>query len=584
MRHAAARRGFVIWLVLALAAFLFLFMYHVTFMSQGEISQLSRTEKFLRCELATRSIFTEISANLKVTPWSERPFRTAPQTLSGKFDGVNYSAVVENTKGVLRSADIWITAEQSGVKRTVFYRIGIAYSILQKMNVVTPVFFTFADPDKYGSKSQVGSLRERVDEVLGSREEKRVDGDKVALKIQSGKQGGAMLGELKLAGGDLVQSIAPTASTSGKAGAKPKAASGPAVAAAKPVAASTPSLGVSFNPVQVSDTLYTTPSIVKQTIPPSTLKIPIKASLVADVTKQFQKLPPAPAPLKGPLPATQLFIDNTSVRIIQNIEKKAYGKVREHGTAVLDVNNTVVAIEPTGNGTTGGTNVSSNDDVRPSQDPNTTPLGGTQATVITAEKETEGSSSSDSTASSSGTGATAASTADPATAPAATPVPIDQVIETAPKDALPTVSGETPILPPAGAVPLASASADVSKPPEGATGSTPAGSTAAGTTQGDSTTPGDGASPGDGTAAGGTTAGGANGGGDASGPSSSGGASGGGDASSPPASSGGGDGGGSSSGGDGGGSSSGGDGGGSSSGGDGGGSSSGDGGGSSGAE
>lgn len=194
-----ARRGMALWVVLVVACFLFLLVANLTMLSHGEMHQLARSETFIRIDVATRSIYEELVAPLRTGPWERRPFRSgAVSRTDAAADGVRYSCLVEDTRGVDRSADIWISATRDGVKRVVFHRIAVRDSVFQKMNRVECIFFGRFDPDRYGQSGSIPLLRDRVDSILQERARKEDEKNALASRVQADGDFGRIMSLLGL--------------------------------------------------------------------------------------------------------------------------------------------------------------------------------------------------------------------------------------------------------------------------------------------------------------------------------------------------------------------------------------------------
>ncbi len=178
-------KGMVIYLVLIVGSFLFLLMYNLSMLSHGELNQLNRTETMIKCEIATRSIYQEIINDFRVSLWENRKFKNEPYSIvDGDKFGAKYNAVVEDTPGIPRSADIWISSQIGQVKRVVFYRVNVSYSVFQKMNQVESTFFSYFNSDEYGENGKFKSLQNKVEEIIQKRKSKIGNRDHYSNKIQ----------------------------------------------------------------------------------------------------------------------------------------------------------------------------------------------------------------------------------------------------------------------------------------------------------------------------------------------------------------------------------------------------------------
>lgn len=205
------RRGFALWIVVVVAFFIAMFMLIITLLNHGEIQHLDRTEKLVRCEMAIRSIFQKHATMLSILPWTKRPCRerawSAPRE---EFDGVGLSVLLEDSPGRERSVDLWIGAEYGDVKRAAVYRVEVKYSILQKMNDLQTVYFSFLDDDQSTSPAQRPAIRERVDQVVLARVEKKKIRQETVVQLQKDQAPASILEVVGLAQEDdaIIRSLA----------------------------------------------------------------------------------------------------------------------------------------------------------------------------------------------------------------------------------------------------------------------------------------------------------------------------------------------------------------------------------------
>lgn len=207
------RRGFVLYLALAVAALLFLFMSNLAFFSHGEISQLSHTEKFLRCELALRSVYQNLAAPLRTDPWDDRPFKEKAVTRTETWNGVEVQSLIEDAPGAERCADLWLFARCGEARRAAFHRVAVNRSLFTRMNSLNTVFFSFIEAERTAGVSGVGPLRERVGEALFARAAKADAKERVAASLQAGMPRAALAA---LGGAEgIVPEGAPAATSAG---------------------------------------------------------------------------------------------------------------------------------------------------------------------------------------------------------------------------------------------------------------------------------------------------------------------------------------------------------------------------------
>jgi hypothetical protein len=135
----------VLYLVLMVGAFAGLAIYNYAMLSQGEIRHLTRTELLVRVEIGLRSVYYDITNELRVSPWEKRSFKAGPKYHSGfTSDGTAWKAVIQDSEEANQAA-VWLFGELRGAKRVLFYRVNVGTSIYQKVNVVQPTVSMFLD-------------------------------------------------------------------------------------------------------------------------------------------------------------------------------------------------------------------------------------------------------------------------------------------------------------------------------------------------------------------------------------------------------------------------------------------------------
>lgn len=199
VRSTGSRQGMVLWIVIIVVAFSAMIVYNLTMLSQGEIRLLGRTEWLVRCEIASRSVYQDITQELRIKPWEKRSFKSGAKTKNGSYpDGVRWQALIEDAPDKDNCADIWIRTDLFEAKRVVFYRVEVNYSLFQKMNEIEPTFVAFLDAERYGNSGTRTAIRDHVDEVLKLRAGKVEERRRLAKHIQNQMNFGSMMSELGL--------------------------------------------------------------------------------------------------------------------------------------------------------------------------------------------------------------------------------------------------------------------------------------------------------------------------------------------------------------------------------------------------